>query len=126
MRTLSESIIGRKGSYKSSSKIPGRFYLARDLEYGDIVKAAFEYYIYLPVAQHLHWWMGATATQRIISSQSGIPVRYNSTTSRGASLLSVDPSIFKYEFVGYAEEYKDIKTPEDLKAVFDKYNIPYE
>ena len=124
MKHINESIIGRKGSYKLSSKTPGQLYSARELEYGDIVKAALEYYIYLPVAQHLYWWM--SATQRIISSQPGIPVRYNSSINRGASLLTVDPSRYKYEFVGYVKEYKNIKTPEDLRRVFDKYNIPYE
>ena len=124
MKRISESIIGRRGSYKSSSKTPGQIYPARDLEYGDVVKVAPEYYIYLPVEQHLHWW--GSAIQRGISSQPGIPVRYNSNITGRASILTDNPSRYKYEFVGYVKEYKDIKTPEDLKAIFDKYNIPYE
>lgn len=121
MRTLSESIIGRRGGAYKSSKTPGDLYPGQDLEYGDVVvsNGINTYYICLPTKQCIKWWgkyAGPNAQTVLIrySSSNVCQACYTCDLTRN------------YEFVRYISEYRNIKTPEDLKTVFDKYNIPYE
>jgi len=118
MKHISESIIGRKGGTYNSSKIPGDWYPGQDLEYGDIIVSNWKnmYYICLPVKQCIGWW-GRYDGPR---AQTAL-IRYSPSGARYTSNLASD-----YQFVRYIREYKNIKTPEDLKRIFDKYNIPHE
>lgn len=118
MRHIGESIIGRRGGDYKSSKIPGDLYPGRDLEYGDIVvlNGANTYHICLPTKQCIGWWYdGGPRAQTAL-------IRYSSINRACYRCdLTCD-----YKFVRYIREYKNIKTPEALKHIFDKYNIPYE
>lgn len=123
MKHINESIIGRKGSAKSP-KIPGNIYPEQDLDYGDVVMYFNTYYIYLPTIQHLHWWRDKDGLKHF----SGMFVRYNSSKlpPRANYIVGGVVSENYFEYVTTVREYKNIKTPEDLKHIFDKYNIPYK
>lgn len=120
MRHISESIIGRRGDYKSS-KISGNIYSGQDLEYGDVVLwGSNTYYIYLPYSQCKSWWNKFSPR----SKSQALLVRYSPSNNIYHACYNDDTSNCK--FVRYISEYRNIKTPEDLKRIFDKYNIPYE
>ena len=121
MRTLSESIIGRKGGTYNSPKNPGDLYPGQDLEYGEIVVpiGLNTYYICLPTEQCIGWWSKHNEPR-----YQTVLVRYCSINYSSACYTC--DLTRKYRFVRYIREYKNIKTPEDLRRVFDKYNIPYE
>ena len=119
MRSITESIIGKRGGDYKSSKIPGDLYLWQDLEYGDVVLwGANTYYIYLPYSQWKSWWKSSTRKPQELL------VRYSPSNVHRAC-YNYDFTC-NYKFVRYVEEYKTIHTIDDLKRIFDKYNIPYE
>lgn len=118
MRHISESIIGRRGAYKSS-KISGNIYGGQDLEYGDVVLwGSNTYYIYLPDSQWKLWWKSARPKPQELL------VRYSPSNVHRAC-YNYDFTC-NYKFVRHVGEYKTIHTIDDLKRIFDKYNIPYE
>lgn len=119
MKHISESIIGRKEGTYNSSKTPGNMYASQDLEYGDIVTIANTktHFIYLPTSQ-VRWWKHMPKDQDIL-------VRFNSSYVSPSASYTCDV-YHHYKFITHAKEHKNIKTPEDLKLIFDKYNIPYE
>ncbi len=119
MRTLSESIIGRKGVDYKPSKNPGNIYDGQDLEYGDIVTIdhTTKHFIYLPTSQ-VQWWKYS------MPKAQNVLVRYNSSFASIPASYTCDLT-HDYKFVRHVREYRNIKTPEDLKRIFDKYNIPY-
>lgn len=121
MRHISESIIGRRGGDYKSSKIPGELYPGQDLEYGDIIApdGMNVYYICLPVEQCIGWWSKYDRPR----AQTTL-VRYSSTNVYRACYTC--DLTRNYKFVRYIREYRNIKTIEDLKRIFDKYNIPHE
>ena len=118
MRHISESIIGRKGGAYKPAKIPGNIYDGQDLEYGDVVTIANTHFIYLPTPQVPWWKYSMPKAQNVL-------VRFNSSYASPHASYTCDLT-HDYKFVRHVREYKYIKTPEDLKRVFDKYNIPYE
>ena len=119
MKHISESIIGKRGGDYKQSKTPGDLYPKQALEYGDIIvpSGMNTFYIYLPVKQ-CGWWDAAPRVQKFL-------VRYSpSNIYRACYFYNLKRR--DYKFIRYIREYQNIKTPEDLKRIFDKYNIPYE
>lgn len=118
MKTLSESIIGRKGAYRNI--IPKSF---DDLEYGDFVEISGNFggtFLYVPhhvtnmvfnvdvdgLIRPSDYWM-------TISYSSSFPYNYRKT--------------HKIErIIGWAskDEYENLKTKNDVSRLFDKYNMP--
>jgi len=119
MRHISESIIGKRGGDYKSSKIPGDLYPGRDLEYGEIVvlNGTNTYYICLPTKQCIGWWRDSGPR-----AQTAL-IRYSSINHQACYRCDLTSD---YKFVRYIREYKNIHTIDDLKRIFDKYNIPYE
>lgn len=132
MKTLLESIIGRRGSsIRSKSKDLKSF---GDLEYGDIViiqnraTRGSKYFIYLPkeICYFLFNNLREDAFVTCNLNDKLVPLSYWKADgfnyynfpifTRGAA------EIVSYE--GHVQEYNSIKTREDVKRIFDKYNLP--
>jgi hypothetical protein len=120
MKHINESIIGRRVVDYKPSKRPGNMYDGQDLEYGDVVTIdkSETHFIYLPGSQVRWWKYSMPIAQSVL-------VRFNSYFKSPPASYTCDLT-HNYEFVRRVREYKNIKTPEDLKRVFDKYDIPYE
>lgn len=124
MKTLSESIIGRKGAYRKDI-IPKSFY---DLEYGDFVEISGDLegaFLYIP--QHI-----ANNLFNAKGDMGDVFVRYSDFLWAG-----LFKSFFPYNYIREAkieriirstdeDEYKNLKTRNDVSRLFKKYNIPCE
>lgn len=119
MKTLSESIIGRKGTYRKDI-IPKSF---DDLEYGDFIEISGDLggvFLYVPHSV-ANMFFNADADAFIRPSD------YWSTLSYG--------SYFPYNFgkahkieriIGSVSEneYNNLKTKNDVSHLFNKYKMP--
>jgi len=132
MKTLQESIIGRKGSsIRSKSKALRCF---GDLEYGDIViiqnysRRDSKYYIYLPkeICSPLFNFLREDAFVTCNLNDKLVPLSYwkaDGFNYYGFPLFAAGAAeIVSYE--GHVREYNSIKTQVDVKRIFDKYNLP--
>jgi len=120
MKTLSESIIGRKGISYRKGIIPECF---DDLEYGDFIEISGDYggtFLYIP--HHV--------TNVVFDVDADAFIR----PSDYWTTLSYD-SYFPYNFrkshkieriIGQAskDEYENLKTKNDVSRLFNKYNMP--
>jgi len=119
MKTLSESIIGRKGAYRKDI-IPKSF---DDLEYGDFVKISGDFggtFLYVP--HHVTNTVFNVDTDGFIR-----PSDYWTTLS----YISYFPYNFRKShkierIIGQVSkyEYENLKTKNDVSRLFNKYKMP--
>ena len=135
MRTLQESIIGRRGSQQGRSKSK-ELKCFEDLEYGDIViiqnraLSGSKYYIYLPKGIcYLLFNRTLLREDAFVTcnlNNKMVPLSYWKAdgfnhfdfpffTRKSAEIVSRE---------GHVQEYYSIKTEGDVKRIFDKYNLP--
>lgn len=134
MKTLLESIIGRRGSsIRSKSKDLKSF---GDLEYGDIViiqkrmvpDRGGKYFIYLP--KEICYLLFNNLREDVFVTcnlnDKLVPLSYwkaDGFNNYGFPFFEKGAAeIVSYE--GHVQEYNSIKTREDVKRIFDKYNLP--
>ena len=123
MKTLSESIIGRKGAYRKDIRkdiIPKSF---DDLEYGDFIEISGKFGgVFLYVPRHV--------TSAIFNADVDAFIRpsdYWKVESYDFSFPYNGMGTHKMEKIIWSvseNEYKNLKTKKDLSLLFNKYNIP--
>ena len=122
MKTLSESIIGRKGTpYRNrKDEIPKSL---DDLEYGDFIEISGKFGgVFLYVPRHV--------TSAIFNDYADAFIRpsdYWKVESYDFSFPYNGMGSHKIERITWSvreNEYKNLKTKNDLSHLFNKYNIP--
>lgn len=123
MRTLQESIIGRKGAYRKGI-IPKSL---DDLEYGDLIEISGQFGgVFLYVPQHVvnKIFVNEVNEDAFIEPSSywragefSISFPYNSRKSH--RIEKIIGSVRE-------DEYNNLETKNDLSRLFKKYNIPCE
>ena len=122
MKTLSESIIGRKGTpYRNrKGEIPKSL---DDLEYGDFIEISGDFggtFLYVP--RHVTSTIFNDDVDAFVK-----PSNYWTIGSYGFSFPYSSRGSHKIERIIWSvreNEYKNLKTRNDLFHLFDKYNIP--
>ncbi len=120
MKTLSESIIGRKGVYRKDI-IPESF---DDLEYGDFIEISGDLegvFLYIPqhVANNLakgnvgDVFVGYSDFWQAESFKSSFPYNYIYEAKIERIIRSADK-----------DEYENLKTKNDVSRLFNKYKMP--
>ena len=133
MKTLQESIIGRRGSHRHFKLKELRCF--GDLEYGDIVIIqnhifpGSKYYIYLPKGICYLLFNTRLREDAFVTCNRNnnlVPITYWKADGFNHYDFPLftrgNAEIVSYE--GHVQEYNSIKTPEDVKLIFDKYNLP--
>lgn len=116
MKTLSESIIGRKGTYRKDI-IPESFY---DLEYGDFIEISgrfggtFLYVPYSAVFDAKDVFIRPSEYWQAESYNDSFPYDHINRTHKIERIIG---QVSK-------DEYENLKTKNDLSHLFDKYNMP--
>ena len=120
MKTLSESIIGRKGISYRKGIIPKSL---DDLEYGDFVEISGDFGgIFLYVPHSVSNMVFGTNRDTFIR-----PSDYWATLSYGSYFPYNSRKSHKIErIIGQAskDEYENLKTKNDVSRLFNKYNMP--
>lgn len=120
MKTLSESIIGRKGISYQKDRIPKSF---DELEYGDFIEISGDFggtFLYVP----------HSVTNMIFNFDEDTFIRpsdYWKTGSYRSSFPYNYRKSHKIErIIGQASkyEYENLKTKNDVSRLFNKYNMP--
>ena len=126
MKSIIESIIGRKGTSKGTSKLLRSF---KDLQYGDVVEiysnGDVDMYVYMPLKNmkpqpqnfdgFVTWYK---VTGGIIGYWPSSEFEQRFPNHKHYDDVKIT------QYVTHINEWKSISSGDDIKKLFSKYNIP--